>query len=497
MGIKFPVDECLCESIAPKLDEIDSNYIFYQERNDHYSETEDIKSISSLKENNIKKYNLNILYYDENLIDKAENSDNCSYIEMYTNGTFYGCHYFELFKIVCEKIIRNKKEFILLCSGSSAEKIFNYCSNIKEIREYYIYCFKNEKYKQLMDKFSKLKGIYNIFEALKEKLYTIREININKITSSGLIFFDDYSKVYIKLHDEFIKKYSLYKLLRAKKCSESVFLNWVKDKYPYFLELAKQIFPKKEKTIEYFRANTNESYDDIKEVFKCDDNLLDDNIQSYIHNYTSEGFYYKYLNKFLREGDFDAFRTLSSHIAKFIFKLYDYRQKNILKQKYSNLYRKIYLHKVDIKLYEKSINKVICFPSFTSTTLDENNFQPNKSNLGDEYELVMFNIKQNNTKSVVLISEFSEFPEEEEYLFLPFSFFKIMKVELKNGSEDDPHIIHLLAINSYKPIEEMFDDFMVNETDCLDPEGLDLVYLNYNSTTLLFNKIYLSKKNIH
>ena len=60
---------------------------------------------------------------------------------MNINGTFYGRHNFELFKIVCEKIRINKKQFILISSGSAAKKIYDYCSNIKEIREYLIYCF--------------------------------------------------------------------------------------------------------------------------------------------------------------------------------------------------------------------------------------------------------------------------------------------------------------------------------------------------------------------
>ena len=74
------------------------------------------KSIeNSYKEiNKIKKYNLNILYYDEHLRNEEENSDNCSFIEMNINGTFYGCHNFELFKIICEKIKNKNKEFILL-----------------------------------------------------------------------------------------------------------------------------------------------------------------------------------------------------------------------------------------------------------------------------------------------------------------------------------------------------------------------------------------------
>jgi hypothetical protein len=69
--------------------------------------------LSIEKKKETKKFNLNILYYDEYLLNK-ENSNNCSFLYMNMNGTFYGCHYFDLFKIVCEKIKRNKKEFILI-----------------------------------------------------------------------------------------------------------------------------------------------------------------------------------------------------------------------------------------------------------------------------------------------------------------------------------------------------------------------------------------------
>ena len=101
-----------------------------------------------------------------------------------------------------------------------------------------------------------------------------------------MIFFDDYSRLYIKLHFEFIRKYSLYKLLKSKNCNESQFLNFVKEEYPYFLALAKQLFPDKNKTIEFFLKNTNESKNVLNQVFKCDDNILDYNIETYIHNYT-------------------------------------------------------------------------------------------------------------------------------------------------------------------------------------------------------------------
>ena len=101
----------------------------------------------------------------------------------------------------------------------------------------------------------------------------------------------------------------------------------VEEKYPYFLEIARQLFPNKKETIDFFVKNADESENIVKEYFETDNNILDDNIKSYIQNYTKESFYYQYLNKFLREGNFEAFRILSSHMWKFIFKLYEFLKK--------------------------------------------------------------------------------------------------------------------------------------------------------------------------
>ena len=108
--------------------------------------------------------------------------------------------------------------------------------------------------------------------------------------------------------------------------------------------------------------------------------------------------------------------------------------------------------------------------------------------------MVLLIIEQNKTKSVVSISEFSNFPNEEEYLFLPFSFFKIKKFLRKEGAKENPHIIYLIALNTEKPTEEMFYDFMINETDNLSPEGLDLLILKSSGTKIVFNCLYFSNQ---
>ena len=150
------------------------------------------------------------------------------------------------------------------------------------------------------------------------------------------------------------------------------------------------------------------------------------------------------------------------------------------------------LSEKEFNIYIKSIGKIICYPSFTSTSLKDNNFYPifvEKINC----KYVKLIIDQNNSKSVISIGEIAEHKNEYEYLFVPFSFFKITKVQKGLGTPENPHIIYLMALNSDKPIEEMFLDFMQNETDNLDPEGLDMLKLTDNDTKIIINPDLFTK----
>jgi len=157
---------------------------------------------SILYSNNFgKKLELNILYYDESLKNTEENNLNCSFFKMNIKGTFYGCHNENLFKYICDKIRNSNKEFILISSGSSAEKIYDYWSDIYQIENYYIYCLDINKYAPLKRRLKKLKGIYNSFDELKQTLSSINPIRNKVIKSSNLIYFNDYCRIYIKLRN--------------------------------------------------------------------------------------------------------------------------------------------------------------------------------------------------------------------------------------------------------------------------------------------------------
>ena len=256
-------------------------------------------------------------------------------------------------------------------------------------------------------------------------------------------------------------------------------MDLIKNKYPYYFEMAKQLIYNDEKEmIKLFKNYSEESEEKIKKIIN-----FNHNIQNYINIYTNNKFYYKYLNKFLREGDFDTFKLLSNHISKFIYHLYEYRNNNYQNHDNSVLFRNIYISKNEFDIYKDSIDRVICYPSFTSTSLNEY-FEPIEQ-LNDLF--VKFVIEQNNSKSVISISNISQNQEEKEYLFLPFSFFKIIKVNEDKGTIDKPHIIHLIALNSEKPIEDIILDFMENETDNMDLEGLDILQLYSLETKICIN----------
>ena len=428
---------------------------------------------------NENKLKLNILYYDESLIKNMKISEYCSYIQMNINGTFYGCHNMSLLNLVIEKIKKSDREFILITSGSSAEKVYNKIGNINNIREYYIYCCAKEKYLPLINKYPKLKGVYTDYRLLNDKLSTIKPTKINEgIKSSNLIFFEDYVRIYIKLHFEIIRKYALYKILKQYNFSEETFLSKIEKLFPKFLNIAKQLFPDKNEIVNFFQNNVDENPKFIADFFN-----KEDSVENYIKNYTAQSFYYKYLNKFLREGNFDYFRILSSHLSKFLYYLYEYRENHSQVNYNLTLYRKMNISQEDLNVYKKSIGRVICYPSFTSTSSDKNVFNGCDNN-------VLLIIDSNNSKSVISIEDYSTFKDEKEYLFLPFSFFKITNVILRQGTGYNPHIIYLMAMKSEKPIEEMFIYFFRNYSDSLDAEGLDILQLNYSKDEIIFNNNY-------
>ena len=62
-----------------------------------------------IPKNNENKLKLNILYYDESLLENMNQNEYCAYLQMNINGTFYGCHNMHLLDLIIEKIKKSDK----------------------------------------------------------------------------------------------------------------------------------------------------------------------------------------------------------------------------------------------------------------------------------------------------------------------------------------------------------------------------------------------------
>jgi hypothetical protein len=233
--------------------------------------------------------------------------------------------------------------------------IRNYCENkkISNINIYLIFCSNKEKYQTFKQFYTKLKEIFNDFYDLTKYIFSNKAL-IQKsipIKSSNFIFLSDYNNTYIKLHFEIARKYFLYKLLKSKNFDTNKFLVLIKNKSEYYKCLATELLHyDDEAMIKVFKKESNVSEEELRKFFNGQHN-----IQNYISNYTEESFYYKCINRALRDGDFNLFRILSNHISKFIYHLYEYR-KTHFQNSNNTLYRSMYISQNE---YRKKLNDIL------------------------------------------------------------------------------------------------------------------------------------------
>lgn len=133
------------------------------------------------------------------------------------------------------------------------------------------------------------------------------------------------------------------------------------------------------------------------------------------------------------------------------------RVQGIYKSK--TFYRKMTIKLSDYYLYKILVGELICYPAFTSTSekdISKYNFPTNiaieVNNLSANDISVVLIIKyncnsSNNPTPCINASEYSVNSGEEEYIFPPFSFFKIESIEERDGNPNNPHIINMSTPN--------------------------------------------------
>ena len=394
---------------------------------------------------------INIIHYDKNI----KNDDNIKYYRYFsidTVGGYYPFDDYEMLKVFILKLneLSFKCSYILMISGNETEKILEEFHKYDYLVEFIIFN-RQDNFDYLNNKYNKIKLITNEFNSirkhLKSKKFSKEDLSMdNHLFITPVITYYDYKKALFPIHRilAYFFKYNYREYYFPKdyfiKAKEFI------DKSTFDKEIKDKII----KIMEYL-VNIKNREDFTKACIKY---------------YTGENLCYVF-NKALR--NFEKFYVeMCYFIGPFYLGLFNYSLytgNKYLKTKI-NLYRDLIMDKLEFYYYKFCENDIICFPSFTSTTLNENlNFKPSKNareinNIEklDEKNFIKMIISYNPDELCIPqaldISEDAKFSNEKEVLLFPFTFLKIDKIEMNSGTQNDKHYIYLTIINKKDFLEE-------------------------------------------
>ena len=370
----------------------------------------------------------NILYYDENIIKHLDSiHQDSDYFERKTPGAFIlSSNIFSLNLVMSEiKKYNNKYDkrviFNLIVTGSKFQKVmdnlikYNYDEFIKNIC---IYCMKIDKYSYLKKKYSKIIGIYNTRFDVESFIEKVSDEETKEFPMLKIINYYDYIDIYCDRHE---------------KISE------------YYGDLSKETYNKSLKYIEKFidlnSKDLKKNKDQLIESFKTFDlskdlEMLDKLV---IKEYTKNTLYGD-LNNWLRNLDYLAYEMVAYFTARLMYSLNNYALTN---NRFFNekkiIFRGAKTNYINLLPYERLKGKIIILSSFISTSENESlaiewsgrkNSKEN-FNLNQKFSVIykITNIvNENNISCGINIQEESQYTNEKEILFQPFTFYFVRNI---------------------------------------------------------------------
>ena len=185
-------------------------------------------------------------------------------------------------------------------------------------------------------------------------------------------------------------------------------------------------------------------YDNLKDLVGIKDNSCF--VEKSIRLYTNEGSFAYIINKYMRNFE-KGLSYLSYYIGPLLYGLNKFIYDNPSFGLFKNfkLYRIIKCSKLDFYQYKINLGHIICFPSFTSTSYEQIEFQPtdlsdkinnnDNKNLLDVKLILDYSYKNGYISPGIIIDNnkghdslpLSNYNEKEVLLF-PFTFAKINKI---------------------------------------------------------------------
>ena len=386
----------------------------------------------------------NIIYYNGNFQDFTKNViKECQVIQNNTKKSLILTDNLDNFKLLLNYILKNNNniKLLLIINGNSAEKVINFIKNNKYKSLFINGCIFTrsiQKYLKIKDKNSNF--IVKITTNNKDVIQYIEEYttkiiqNNEKINFNTLINYDSYQNEYFKLHEQLALNYG--------DKSEKTFSN-------YFKLIQEDL--------------NNEKFSDIikSELINCFQtfSLLEtNNYEKTISTYIKYDSFSKYLNESLLKKDLIIYNHIGYFAGNLMYSIVNYgKEKGKGVDRACTFYRGMELNIVEVLEYLKNKNNLITFPYFLSMTtkkdfvelITKRNTKRKNSDVfsviikieylyDDGYEPVVFDLK-----------DLAQYPDEEEYFLLPFTFLKLknIKIDSKKFNVDiDLEIVGKLEI---------------------------------------------------
>ncbi|CAF1053698.1 unnamed protein product [Rotaria sordida] len=350
-----------------------------------------------------------LIWYDSN-IDKTNDTKETMNVLREINN----CAVFHIDLQICInhiKSIKNEKIF-LITSGQDATIILKEVNSLIQVDSVFIFCFKPEKYQHLLQKFTKLIGIYSkrhdLINSLKENIILVEK---------HLQTFNFYNQQ---------KEKSTRDL--SKESSEFLWFQMFKD---VILRLPKDSRAKQQ-MIEFCQHYYHGNQKELK--------FIDEFKMNYQSNvaikwYMKETFLYKIVNKALRTEDIEQLHMFRFFITDLSFNLaIEYQKLKDKGEKIVMLYRGQKIEEEELKNLKQNEDNLISTNGFLSTSRSKQlaiKFAT-KSTTRTNVFPVLYEIECNIQKieSIIYadVAQFSNYADELEVLFDLGSTFEIVSI---------------------------------------------------------------------
>ena len=395
-----------------------------------------------MSQENIKP--INIIYIDENFKIYPESIiKDCQEIKNRTKGTLILIKEFDHFKKFLKfiSITNPNSKFVLIMNGSSSQKVIAHIKSSHYLKFFVkacIYCNSEDRYKNIQEANKDLVGCISsdiniIISFIISNFETLN--NIESLDCNVIINLFSYDCDYFSFHQSISKYYASYKMIDESKFKP----NSIKNNNDISKENIDKIF----KFYIMFKYKTNEEF-----IFNY---LKDENVSNSV-------------NRALKRKEKTNFEQISYFVGNLMHRIVEYGRKEKKGiNSGSQLYKGMKLDTINLFEYIKNEGFVISFSNFIPITskkeLAELNSERNiplnnRKNKNLFSVMITFNYLHDEgfTPSIFDLSELIPYPDEEEFIALPFTFFHLVKVKIDESKMNVD--IEMTVIGKFGFLEE-------------------------------------------